>query len=94
MITEENSEYSELIFSCNKFYDAFSVTKTYVASNYVVIREWWIVKDLEGSGRGLALKFYPEIFLEWIRKTTKNLSQDSPVSGTRFEHLPNTKQEC
>jgi hypothetical protein len=37
-------------------------------------------KNLEGEGRGL-IKYHPEIFLEWLRKTTRNLSQDSLCSG-------------
>jgi hypothetical protein len=42
-----------------------------------VISEWWIEKDLEGSGRSLILRNYPGIRLEELRKTAKNLSQDS-----------------
>jgi len=42
-----------------------------------MISEWWIEKDLEGSGHGLILKYYPSIHLERLRKTTKNLSQDN-----------------
>jgi hypothetical protein len=30
-------------------------------------------KGLEGSGRGLILRYYPEICLEVLTKTTKNL---------------------
>jgi hypothetical protein len=32
---------------------------------------------LEGSGRDLMLRYYPGIFLQGVRKTTKPLSQDS-----------------
>jgi hypothetical protein len=34
-------------------------------------------KDVEESGRGLILTYYPSIFVDGLRKTTKNLSQDS-----------------
>jgi hypothetical protein len=43
--------------------------------------KWWNGKYLEGSGRSLILKCYPVIRLEGLRKTTKNLSQDSLSSG-------------
>jgi hypothetical protein len=33
-------------------------------------------KDLEESGSGLILRYYPDIHLERLRKTTNNLSQD------------------
>jgi hypothetical protein len=29
-----------------------------IASNEIVISEWYIEKDLEGTGRGLILKYY------------------------------------
>jgi hypothetical protein len=43
----------------------------------MMIGEWWIQKDVEGSGRCLILRYYPGICLERQRKTTKVLSQDS-----------------
>jgi hypothetical protein len=46
-------------------------------SNGRVISEWWIGKYLEGSGRGLILRYYPGIRLEGLRKTTKSFGQDS-----------------
>jgi hypothetical protein len=30
-------------------------------------------KDVEGSDHGLILRYYPVIYLEGLRKTTKNL---------------------
>jgi hypothetical protein len=42
-----------------------------------VICEWWIGKDFEGSGRGLILRYHLRIFLEELKKSTKNLSQGS-----------------
>jgi hypothetical protein len=36
---------------------------------------------MEGSGRGLILRYYPGIRLEGLRKTTKKLSQDSQSPG-------------
>jgi hypothetical protein len=36
---------------------------------------------VEGSGRGLILKYYPGICLEELRKTSKNVSQDSQCPG-------------
>jgi hypothetical protein len=38
-------------------------------------------KDVEGSGRDLLLRYCPSIFLEELRKATKNLSQDSRSAG-------------
>jgi hypothetical protein len=46
-----------------------------------VTREWWIGKDLEGSGSGLIVRYYVGIFLEGLSKTTKNFSQDSRSRG-------------
>jgi hypothetical protein len=62
---------------CSLFYDAFSVTKTYIASNKRVTSKLWFGKDLEESGRDLILRYYPGIHLQGLRETTKNLSQDS-----------------
>jgi hypothetical protein len=44
-----------------------------------VINELLIGKDLEGSGCGLILRYYPGISLWGLRKTTK--SQDSRSPG-------------
>jgi hypothetical protein len=49
------SLHGEYLFICSLFNDLFSVTKI-TASNAMVIREWWIGEDLEGSGRGVILK--------------------------------------
>jgi hypothetical protein len=43
---------------------------------------------MEGSNRGLLLKYYPGIRLEGLRKTTKNLSQDSRYPGGDFNPGP------
>jgi hypothetical protein len=43
--------------------------------------EWWIEKELEGSCRGLILRYYPNIHLEGLRKTTKYLYQGSLSPG-------------
>jgi hypothetical protein len=37
--------------------------------------------DLEGSGRGLILRYYPGVCLKGLRKTTKTLSQDNRSPG-------------
>jgi hypothetical protein len=42
----------------------------------MVISEFWIGKDLEGSSRGLILSYYPGMHLERLR-TPQNLSRDS-----------------
>jgi hypothetical protein len=42
-----------------------------------MISKWWNGKDLEGSGNGLSLRYYPEIRLEELKKITKGLSQDN-----------------
>jgi hypothetical protein len=36
-----------------------------------------IRKNLEGSGSGIILRYYPEICLAGLRNTTQNLGQDS-----------------
>jgi hypothetical protein len=52
-------------------------------------------KDLEGSGRGIIVRFYLGIRLEGLRKTT-NISVR--IAGVEAKigplGLPNTKQEC
>jgi hypothetical protein len=65
---------------CTLFYDALQWLTT-VTSNNKVISEWWIGKDLEGSGRDLICRNCPGIRLEGLRKTAKNLSQDSQSSS-------------
>jgi len=35
-----------------------------------MVSELYIAKNLEGSGRGLILRYYPDIRLERLRKTT------------------------
>jgi hypothetical protein len=62
------------------FYDAFSVTRLCSVDNRVT-SEWWIGKDLVGSGRNLILRHYPDILVEVLRKPTKNLDQDSRSLG-------------
>jgi hypothetical protein len=52
----------------------------------MVIHEWWIGKELEGSGNGLILRHYPGIRLEELIKTTKILIQDS-LSLDRYLNL-------
>jgi hypothetical protein len=66
--------------------DAFSVTQMLycIGWNEMMMGEWWIWKDIQGSGRGLILRFYPSICLEGMRKTTKNLSQDIRSPGWYF----------
>jgi hypothetical protein len=53
-----------------------------------VISELWIGKKLEENGRGLILRYYPNIHLEGLRKTTKNLSQDSWSPGQELNPGP------
>jgi hypothetical protein len=59
-----------------------------LASDEGVISELWIVKDVEGSSRGLILRYYPEIYLQGLKKTTKTLSQDSRYTGRGYRSLP------
>jgi hypothetical protein len=47
-------------------------------SNERLISEWWIGKAVEGTGRGLIVRYYPSLRLE---KVTKNLSQNSQFPG-------------
>jgi hypothetical protein len=46
-----------------------------------MISEWWIRKVVEGSGRDTIVKNYPSICVGGLRKTMKNLSQDSRSPG-------------
>jgi hypothetical protein len=41
-------------------------------SNQGVVSEQWIENDMEGSCRGLTVRYYPSICLKGLRKTTKN----------------------
>jgi hypothetical protein len=66
------------------FYDAFSVIRLY-SIDVRVASEWWIGKDLVGSGRGLIQRYYSGIRLEGLSTTTQNLNQDSRSPGPRFE---------
>jgi hypothetical protein len=43
---------------------------------------------VEGSGRGLILRYSPGICLEGLRKFTENFSQDSPSPGQYFNPGP------
>jgi hypothetical protein len=59
-----------------------------MASNGRMIGECHIVKDVEGSGRGLILRRYPVICLDGLGKITKTLNQDSmsPCRDLNPEH--------
>jgi hypothetical protein len=52
-------------------------------------------RDLEGSGRSLILRYYPNIYLEKLRK---NKNSSVRIADLRAEirnlDLPNMKQEC
>jgi hypothetical protein len=51
-----------------------------------MISEWqWIGKDLVGSGHGLIIRYYFGISLDGLRKTAKNISQNSQSPGPRIE---------
>jgi hypothetical protein len=67
------------------FYDAFSVTRLYSVGDRMTCEWRWIGKDLVGSGHDLILRYYPGIRLEGLKKTTKNLNQDSRWPESRFE---------
>jgi len=53
----------------------------YIESNEKAITKGRITKYLEGSGRGIILRYYFVIRLERLRKTMKYLSQDSKSQG-------------
>jgi hypothetical protein len=53
----------------------------YISSNERMIREWWNGEDLEGSGYGLILSYYPGICLEGRMKTKTDRSQDVRSPG-------------
>jgi hypothetical protein len=47
------------------------------ASNKRMLREWWFEKDVEESGRGPIVRYYPGICFEGLSKITKTFSRDS-----------------
>jgi hypothetical protein len=57
----------------------------YSVSDRVISEWWWIGKDLVESGHGLILRYCPGMRLEGLRKTKKNVKQDSWSPGPRFE---------
>jgi hypothetical protein len=54
----------------------------------MMIDEWRIRKEVEGSSCGLILKYYSGICLEELKKTTKDLSQDSRSPDRDFNPGP------
>jgi hypothetical protein len=76
---------SYFIVAVSLFFDAFSVTRLYSVNDRVISKLRSNGKDLAGSGRGLILRYYPGICLEGLRRTTKDLNQDSRSPGPRFE---------
>jgi hypothetical protein len=57
-----------------------------------VTSEWLIGKDVEGSGSGII--YHPGNCLEWLRTTTRNVSQDSwSLDRDLYRDFPYTKQE-
>jgi hypothetical protein len=46
-----------------------------------MVGAWCIGKDVEGSGRGLILRYYPGNLLEELWKTTQHNSKDSQFPG-------------
>jgi hypothetical protein len=63
----------------------FSVTRLHSVDDRVS-DWWWIGKDLVGTGRDLILRYYPGIHLEGLKKSKKNLNQDSRSPGGREEN--------
>jgi hypothetical protein len=59
------------------FNDAFSVISRCMAWNEGGDKKCWVREDVQGSGRGLILMYYPSIYLDGLKKNTENLSQDS-----------------
>jgi hypothetical protein len=47
---------------------------------------------MEGSGRGLYLRYCPSICLEELRKTTKHLSRESLSPGRDLNPAPSEKE--
>jgi hypothetical protein len=58
------------------------------ASNGRTISKWQIWKDLEGSGHVVILRYYPNIRLEGLRETAKNLSQDTLYPSLDLSQRP------
>jgi hypothetical protein len=56
--------------------------------NDKVISDWWIGKDLEGSGCGLILRYYPGSRLEGLSKTKKIITQNSLFPGRDLNPEP------
>jgi len=55
------------------------------------------LKDVEGSGSWSELRYYPDIWMERLRKTTQNVSQKKKTGvpvGDRIGHVGNTNQKC
>jgi hypothetical protein len=77
-----------ILFIFSLFYDTFSVTKDYIASNDSLISECWIGKNLEGSGRGLIFRCCPDLHLEGLKENTKNLSQGGRSLGQDLNPWP------
>jgi hypothetical protein len=73
------------VFVASLFYDTFSVTRQYSVDGRLISDWRWITKVLVGSSRGLILRYLPGIRLQRLRKTTKDLNQDSRSLGPRFE---------
>jgi hypothetical protein len=48
---------------------------------------------VEGSGHGLILRYYPSTFLEGLKKTKKNVSEDNWSLGQE-NHLGSPKYEA
>jgi hypothetical protein len=62
----------------------FSVSSLYSVDDRISERRW-IGKDLVGSDRSIILRFYCGIGLNGLRKTTKNLDENSRSPGQRIE---------
>jgi hypothetical protein len=58
-----------------------------------MIVQWWIVKDLKVKDRGIILSYYRRIFLQGLRKTTKNVRIAGLLAEIWTENLPNAMQE-
>jgi hypothetical protein len=52
-----------------------------------MVSEWWIGTNLEISGRGLILRYYPAVaWKDWVKP--RKVSQDSSYSGRDFNPGP------
>jgi hypothetical protein len=54
-----------------------SVARLYIGSHAGMGTEWWIGKDLEGSGRRL-IGYYPDIHGEGVRETRPSFEPSTP----------------